>query len=135
MNRVMRYAVIALMAATAPACGGDGGRGAGNGEGGTVIVGMRSDFKGFNSIVTSDQYGMELINYALFTPLVQYDKDLKPQPYLAESWELQGDTAIVFKLRNDVKWHDGQRKTSSSRSTARRIPRAHRSSVRRFSRK
>jgi peptide/nickel transport system substrate-binding protein len=112
MNRgmaMLRYVILAALAVTATACGGEGGSSGGSGgEGGTVIVGMRSDFKGFNSIVTSDQYGMELLNYGLFTPLVQYDKDLKPQPYLAESWELQGDTAIQFKLRTDVKWHDGQ---------------------------
>jgi peptide/nickel transport system substrate-binding protein len=92
-------------AAIATACGGSG---ATNGAGSTIVVGVRSDFKGFNPIVTSDQYGMELINYALFTPLVQYDENLQPQPYLASSWEMNGDTAITFKLRNDVKWHDGQ---------------------------
>ena len=27
---------------------------------------------------------------------------------LAESWEMQGDTGVVFRLRNDVRWHDGQ---------------------------
>ena len=107
MNRVRRsLCAIMLLAATLTACsGGDAGTADG---GGTVVVGMRSDFKGFNPIVTSDAYGMELINYALFTPLIQYDENFKPQPYLAESWTLLGDTAIEFKLRTDVKWHDGQ---------------------------
>jgi hypothetical protein len=53
-------------------------------------------------------YDMELMNYALFTPLVQYDENLEVRPYLAESWEMQDDTAIVFRLRQDVRWHDGQ---------------------------
>jgi peptide/nickel transport system substrate-binding protein len=106
MRRGARVLACALLAAAA-ACGG-GDKGAAAGAGNTVVVGLRSDFKGFNPIVTSDQYGMELINYALFTPLVQYDENLQPQPYLASSWELNGDTAITFKLRNDVKWHDGQ---------------------------
>jgi peptide/nickel transport system substrate-binding protein len=48
------------------------------------------------------------MNYALFTPLVQYDEDLDVQPWLAESWEMHGDTAVVFRLRQDVRWHDGQ---------------------------
>ncbi len=112
MNRVNRgvFAMAITCAALGAACGGGDGRNAGSagGAGGTVVVGMRSDFKGFNPIVTSDQYGMELINYALFTPLIQYDEKLQPQPYLAESWELQGDTAIQFKLRTDVKWDDGK---------------------------
>src|SRR5690606_5451771 len=29
------------------------------------------------------------------------------EPYLAERWELAGDTGVVFHLRRDVRWHDG----------------------------
>jgi peptide/nickel transport system substrate-binding protein len=40
---------------------------------------------------------------------VYYDKDLNPQPELAESWELSADgRRIVFHLRQGVKWHDGK---------------------------
>ncbi|MEX2609175.1 MAG: ABC transporter substrate-binding protein [Gemmatimonadota bacterium] len=88
----------------AAACGGDGGGGAGE----TIVVGMRSDFSGFNSITNSSLYTSEVINYALFTPLIQYDADLQPEPWLAESWTEEGDTAVVFTLRSDVRWHDGQ---------------------------
>jgi len=77
-------------------------------EGGTVVVGVRTDFGPFNSIVNTDLITDELIKYALFTPLVQYDEDLNVRPYLAESWDLEGDTAVVFRLRRDVRWHDGQ---------------------------
>src|SRR3954469_19286025 len=110
MKRATRGLCLLVSAACmlATACGGGDKKTGGGGAGGTVVVGMRSDFKGFNPISTSDQYGMELDNYALFTPLIQYDERLQPQPYLASSWELNGDTAITFKLRNDVKWHDGQ---------------------------
>jgi peptide/nickel transport system substrate-binding protein len=93
-----------LVAAGTVACGG-GDREA---RGGSVVVGMRSDFGGFNPITSSSAYDMELNNYALFTPLVQYDDDLGVRPYLAESWEMQDDTAVVFRLRQDVRWHDGQ---------------------------
>ncbi|HSJ09696.1 MAG TPA: ABC transporter substrate-binding protein [Longimicrobiales bacterium] len=96
-----------LATALAAACGGDGGSAGGEG-GGTLVVGMRSDFGGFNPITASGQYDIELINYALFTPIVQYDENLGVQPYLAESWEMHGDTAVTFRLRNDVMWHDGQ---------------------------
>jgi peptide/nickel transport system substrate-binding protein len=96
--------VTLLVAAGTVACGG-GDRAA---RGGSVVVGMRSDFGGFNPITSSSAYDMELNNYALFTPLVQYDDDLGVRPYLAESWELQDDTAVVFRLRQDVRWHDGQ---------------------------
>ncbi|MCI0436525.1 MAG: ABC transporter substrate-binding protein [Gemmatimonadetes bacterium] len=96
-----------LLAAAAIGCGGDSGRG------GAIVVGMRSDFGGFNPITTTDQYGGELINYALFTPLVQYDDSLGIRPHLAESWEAWGDTAMVFHLRQDVHWHDGVRVTAA----------------------
>jgi peptide/nickel transport system substrate-binding protein len=79
-----------------------------DGSGGTVVVGLRSDFGGFNPVTSSAGYDIELMNYALFTPLVQYDENLEIRPYLAESWQIQEDTAIVFQLRQDVYWHDGE---------------------------
>jgi peptide/nickel transport system substrate-binding protein len=78
-------------------------------EGGTAVVGMRTDFQGFNPITSGDAYGIEINNYALFTPIVRYDADLNVQPWLADSWQEQGDTAVVFNLRRDVRWHDGTR--------------------------
>jgi peptide/nickel transport system substrate-binding protein len=87
-----------------PACApSDGGA-----RGGTVIIGMRSDFGGFNPITSTSTYDQALNNHALFTPLIRYDEDLTPQPFLAESWDMQDDTAVVFHLRRDVRWHDGQ---------------------------
>lgn len=108
MSRSGSFVACTLMVACLlplAACGGDGGGGSG---GSTIVVGKRSDFGGFNPITSDALYSMELMNYALFTPLVQYDEDLGVQPYLAESWEEQGDTAIVFRLRRDVTWHDGR---------------------------
>ena len=100
-------AAAALLLVTA--CGGGDGSG---GAGGTIVVGMRSDFGGFNPITSDALYSMELMNYALFTPLIQYDENLQPRPWLAESWVEEGDTAVVFRLRTDVTWHDGQRVTA-----------------------
>ena len=34
-------------------------------------------------------------------------------PALAESWEMEGDDAYTFKLRDDVLWHDGERFTAN----------------------
>jgi peptide/nickel transport system substrate-binding protein len=76
--------------------------------GGTVVVGLRTDLAGFNPVTYNDQYTGEIINFALFTPLVQYNADLSVRPFLAESWELTGDTGVIMRLRRDVKWHDGQ---------------------------
>lgn len=107
---MMRWSSIfgaALVVAAAAACGGDGGGGGTGGEGGTVTAGMRTDFQPINPITAGDQYTIELINYALFTPLIQYNENLEVVPHLAESWELT-DTAVTFTLRRDVKWHDGR---------------------------
>jgi peptide/nickel transport system substrate-binding protein len=98
--------MVLVAALVAGACGGDGG--GGGGAGGTVVVGMRSDFGSFNPVTSSGQYDLEVMNYALFTPLVQYGEDLQVEPWLAESWELHGDTGVTFHLRQDVRWHDGQ---------------------------
>ena len=45
----------------------------------------------------------------LMVGLTEFDKDLKPAPVIAKSWELQeGGKKIVFHLRDDVKWSDGK---------------------------
>jgi ABC-type transport system substrate-binding protein len=79
--------------------GGDRGSAPGGAGGSTIVVGMRADLGGMNPVTYGDQYTYELINYALFTPLIQYDANLAVKPWLAESWELTGDTGVVFKLR------------------------------------
>ena len=103
----LRLAVLApALALLAIGCGEGGGGGGGR----AIVVGMRSDFSGsgFNPVTNTDLYTGEVINYALFTPLVQYAADLSVRPYLAESWQEEGDTAVVFALRRDVRWHDGR---------------------------
>jgi peptide/nickel transport system substrate-binding protein len=97
-------AAMVVLAAAGTAC--QPGDRAERGE--TLIVGVRSDFRGFNPITTGDYYGLEIVNYALFTPLITYDADLEPAPHLADSWEMHGDTALTLRLRQDVRWHDGQ---------------------------
>jgi oligopeptide transport system substrate-binding protein len=45
----------------------------------------------------------------LMVGLTEFDKDLKPAPVIAKSWEvLDGGRRIVFHLRDDVKWSDGK---------------------------
>jgi len=107
-----RCAAAALLLA---GCGG--GEGGGGGQagqnagppqtGGMAVVAVTSDFQAFNPVVNTHSTTDDVIRFMLFTPLIQYDARLTPQPWLAQSWELS-DTAVVFHLRNDVKWHDGQ---------------------------
>jgi peptide/nickel transport system substrate-binding protein len=76
--------------------------------GGTVIIGVRTDFSGMNPITNASLVTDHVMKFGLFTPLLQYDEDLEPTPHLAESWEVHGDSAVTFTLRDDVRWHDGQ---------------------------
>ncbi|HEY7217784.1 MAG TPA: ABC transporter substrate-binding protein, partial [Candidatus Binatia bacterium] len=46
----------------------------------------------------------------LMVGLTEFDKDLKPAPVIAKSWEiLDGGKKIIFHLRDDVQWTDGKR--------------------------
>jgi peptide/nickel transport system substrate-binding protein len=52
-------------------------------------------------------------NQLIFEGLVALDAALQPAPRLAESWQVSDDgRTITFKLRPDVKWHDGRPFTS-----------------------
>jgi peptide/nickel transport system substrate-binding protein len=108
--RLLRFLLPALLVAV-PACGpGDGGPGAVTGDpeyGGTAIVGVTSDFQAFNPVTNTAILTDEVMKHMLFTPLVQYDENLEIQPHLAESWDLD-ERGVTFRLRQDVRWHDGQ---------------------------
>jgi peptide/nickel transport system substrate-binding protein len=46
--------------------------------------------------------------------LLEYGHDLKPRPQLATSWDVSPDgLRYTFKLRENVKWHDGKPFTSA----------------------
>jgi peptide/nickel transport system substrate-binding protein len=75
--------------------------------GGTGIVAVTSDFQAFNPVINTALVTMEVINFALFTPLVRYNENFDVEPYLAESWDLD-DNGVTMRLRRDVLWHDGQ---------------------------
>ena len=77
------------------------------GRGGTAVIGAGSDLDYANPLVSVDAWTNEVLLYALFTPLVRYGPNLEYEPQLARSWEMLGDTGVVFHLRDDVRWHDG----------------------------
>lgn len=46
--------------------------------------------------------------------LLRYDFQFRPQPLLAVSWDISGDgLRYTFRLRPNVKWHDGEALTSA----------------------
>jgi len=75
--------------------------------GGTLVIASSTDLDAANGLVSTEVLTQEIIRYALFLPLIGYDERLEYEPVLARSWEMIGDTAVVFRLRDDVRWHDG----------------------------
>lgn len=75
--------------------------------GGTFIVGLSGDLYSLNpGLVTSPN--VFHVAGCIFNALVRIDFDLNPVPDLAESWEVSPDGKMyTFKLRKNVKWHDG----------------------------
>jgi peptide/nickel transport system substrate-binding protein len=51
--------------------------------------------------------------WTVYDTLTRYDQDLKPQPVLAESWDVSGDfKQIKLNLRKGVQFHSGRELTS-----------------------
>lgn len=78
--------------------------------GGTVVVGGIGEIAdGMNALVSTDYSASQHQSFMHLMSLVQYDENLEPVPYLAESWEFSDDgTELTFQLRDDVRWHDGE---------------------------
>ncbi len=73
--------------------------------GGTLVM-VYHDPGVFNPIV---EWGFQAVTAMCFDGLVAFDKEGNLVPALAESWEVSKDaTSLKFKLRKNVKWHDGQ---------------------------
>jgi len=115
--------VIAVAAAVAVLAGcakkkEDAAGGAGPSSGGApaygdaFVEGSIGDVSGFLAAVTSDSASHTAAGY-VFNGLVRYDKNLKLEGELAESWEVSPDgRKITFHLRKGVTWHDGKPFTS-----------------------
>jgi len=65
-----------------------------------------------NPLLATDAGSSEIVGF-IFNGLVKYAKDGKEIiGDLAESYRFEDDTRVVFKLRKNVKWHDGKRFTA-----------------------
>src|SRR5688572_16774869 len=59
--------------------------------------------------IATDHVSFNVISN-LMVGLTEFDKELKPSPVIAKAWELHdGGRRIVFHLRDDVQWSDGQK--------------------------
>ena len=74
-----------------------------------LVVPLDSDIKTFNPILIGDAFSGIVMGYT-FTGLITENPITKEiEPELAEKWEFQQDgKQIIFTLRPDLKWSDGQ---------------------------
>ena len=81
--------------------------------GDTFIQASIGDIGGLIPSLTSDQSSHE-VGGMIYDGLVKLDRDLNMVPAMAESWTYSRDCLeLTFKLRHDIKWHDGYPFTSA----------------------
>jgi peptide/nickel transport system substrate-binding protein len=79
--------------------------------GGTAVMGFIGELTGgLNGAVSTSTESSLHQQFVAFMTLLDYDENLDPRPYLADSIEVADDnTSVTFHLRRDVFWHDGER--------------------------
>lgn len=82
-------------------------------RGGTLIMAVQPEPPTLASYISTSQ-PIGQVATKVYDGLLDYDVDSKAQPALAESWTVSEDgKSITFKLRKDVRWHDGKPFTSA----------------------
>ena len=103
MLRRALFAALALFAA-APAYAQSGK---------TLKVVMQSDLKIVDPVWTT-AYIVRNHGYLIYDTLFALDGKLEPRPQMVESWTVSDDQLTwTFKLREGLKWHDGQPVTTA----------------------
>ncbi len=97
-------AALALLLAAAPGCRRE--RGEARRE--TLTLAVRSDVTGVfpNPPAVSEAFTID-VAANVFDALVRFDRNLRPQPALAESWQNPDERTWVFRLRPDARFSDG----------------------------
>jgi peptide/nickel transport system substrate-binding protein len=79
----------------------------------TLRVVMHSDLKILDPIWTT-AYIVRNHGYLIYDTLFAFDDKLEPKPQMVESWTVSDDQLTwTFKLRDGLKWHDGQPVTTA----------------------
>ncbi|HTK00665.1 MAG TPA: ABC transporter substrate-binding protein, partial [Bordetella sp.] len=89
----------------------------------TLIIGTRSAATSADPHYANNQPNIDYASH-VFEKLVERDQHSKPtNGGLAESWQLLSDTVWEFKLRPNVRWHDGKPFTAEDVAfTLNRVP-------------
>lgn len=73
----------------------------------SVTIGLTADASHMDP-QAGEELSSNIMYYHIYDPLVRRDENLEFGPGLAESWELVDDTTWRFKLREDVKFQNGE---------------------------
>ena len=82
-------------------------------SGGTLISAQTTEATGLDPQLVR-AFSRSRRSPMMYNQLVRFDPDMTPRPELAESWQVSPDSLTwTFKLREGVKFHDGQELTSA----------------------
>lgn len=83
-------------------------------RGGTLVVVSNPGEPAVLTAAFNQQGAVSAISTKIFDGLIHFGEDFKLEPELATSWEVSPDGKTVrFKLRPNVRWHDGKPFTSA----------------------
>lgn len=75
-------------------------------------IGVSEEPDSLSPLISYERSSFEIF-MLIYDSLITFDKDMNAVPSLALSWEVSGDNLQwTFKLRDDVRWSDGERFTS-----------------------
>lgn len=75
-------------------------------QGGKIVIGHDADVLTLDPALTTDEASRP-VQALLFNSLVKFNEKMEPVADLAESWDVRDGTTYVFKLRQGVKFHNG----------------------------
>ena len=108
----MRLRSVALLAVLALSLGAPGSASA-QVRGGTAVIVVQADPGHLNPAISTGSH-VHAVADSLYNARVEFDRDLKPQPDLAQRWTVsERGTVVTFHLVPNVKWHDGMPFTSA----------------------
>lgn len=112
MKRKILAVVILLVFVSMLAAGCGAGKEAGTSGKDTLKIAYSDNPDSLDCNLTSKNM-CEKLCANIYGTLLRFDNNYKPQPYIAKSWEVSSDElTYTFKLRDDVKFHDGKKLTA-----------------------
>lgn len=82
-------------------------------RGGTLILAITTDPSTLNCGIESSQI-VATVTTQIYSGLIHLDENSGPHPESAKSWDISPDgRSYTFRLRENVKWHDGEALTSA----------------------